>query len=57
MDIETLEHNTKIVEQANVVAKKLIEVSKVCLLYTNGAPAESCMERIKQIITGESNER
>ena len=52
-----LEHGTKVLEQANVAAKQLLDVTKVCLLYNNGAPAESCMERIKQIISGESNER
>ena len=54
-DIEKLQHDTEIIEQANLVAKQLTEVSKVCLLYNNGAPADSCMERIKQIILGERN--
>ena len=57
MDLEKLQHDTEIIEQANVVAKQLVEVSKVCLLYNNGAPADSCMERIKQIITGDTHDK
>mgnify|MGYP003331413853 CR=1 FL=1 len=54
MDIQQLEENTKIIEQANQVVSQLTEISRVTLMYSNGAPADACMQRIKNIILGES---
>ena len=53
---EQIEHDTEVIQQANVSLVQLTEITKVCLLYNNGAPADSCMERIKQIVLGEPNE-
>ena len=55
MDIDKLEHSTKILEEANIAARQLTEITKVTLMYNSGAPADSCMERIKKIILGDSD--
>lgn len=57
MNLEQLEHNTKVLEQANIAVNKLFQVMQICLLYNQGANANSCMERIKNIIMDEPNER
>ena len=51
MNIEELQVNTEILKQANAVLDDIGEVTKVVLMYQQGAPADSCMERIKKIIT------
>ena len=52
MNIDKLEHNTKVLEQANIAVSKLSQVMQICILYNQGANADSCMERIKSIIYG-----
>lgn len=56
MGLEKLQHDTEIIEQANIAANKLTQVMKVCLLYNQGADAEACMQRIKNILTGGPND-
>ena len=45
--IESLKKSKELIEQLN-------EVGRVCLLYNKGASAESCMERIINIIKGDN---
>ncbi len=40
-------------KELKLALNDLLEITKVVILYTNGAPATSCMERIKHIIAGE----
>ncbi|MCR5261722.1 MAG: hypothetical protein K6C94_07785 [Candidatus Gastranaerophilales bacterium] len=40
-------------EKLQTALNDLFEITKVVILYTNGAPADSCMERITNIIAGE----
>lgn len=51
--MELTEHQIKLLEEAKHGIEQLNEVSKVCILYNQGANAESCMERIKKIILEE----
>ena len=50
MNFDELQENTKLLEEANKAANKLVAISKIVLMYNNGAPADSCMQRIKNII-------
>ncbi|MCR5261723.1 MAG: hypothetical protein K6C94_07790 [Candidatus Gastranaerophilales bacterium] len=44
-------------EELKMALKDLIEITRVVVLYTNGAPAESCIERITNIIISSEQER
>lgn len=56
MDVEQIEKGTKLMEQASKLLDKYTQVSLIVNMYLQGAPAESCMERIKNIVLGGTNE-
>ena len=41
---------TKALEGATKSVKQLNQIGQICLLHTQGADAEACIERIKKII-------
>lgn len=50
MDVEQIEKGTKLMEQASKILDKYTQVSLIVNMYLQGAPAESCMERIQDIV-------
>ena len=50
MDVEQIEKGTKLMEQASKILDQYNQVSLIVNMYLQGAPAESCMERIQTIV-------
>lgn len=49
--MEITENQLKKIEEATKAVAQLNQIGMVCLMYNQGASAETCMERIKKIIT------
>lgn len=51
--MEISEEQIRTLEEAKKGIEQLNEISRVCLLYNQGANAEACMDSVKRIILDE----
>ena len=56
MDVEQIEKGTKLIQQASKILDQYTQVSLIVNMYLQGAPAESCMKRIQDIVLNGLNE-
>lgn len=53
MEFEKMEKATNLLNEANKCLHEYNDIAQVVNMYMQGAPAESCMERIRYIILGD----
>ena len=53
MDIEELQENTKVMEEATKAIVQLTKIFRCVLEYQNGTSADCCMQEISRIAIGE----
>jgi hypothetical protein len=45
-----MENKIAMLNEAKKAIEQLNEITRIALLYNQGAPADACMERIKKVI-------